>query len=247
MGKTLQIISLMLLVASCANSHKTQLEEKVHVIRTIPFSEGTSIQIEFEKGVEYYNPLIVFWIEDTLGNYIETVYASQSIATGTFKFGDHDGKNWKPGERRRAAALPYWGHKRGIKAPDGLYLPTPQSPLPDGITGATPSNSFIILTTVNSIIDKFNLFMEINQTWDWNQYWHNNRFPNDDDYLSSCQPALVYAAEININSPNSQFTLHPIGHSHHSGKTGELFKDLTSITTALNIVGKVTVTIKELD
>jgi hypothetical protein len=247
MNKIFIIIGMVLFLASCANSHKTQLEEKIHVIRTSPFSEGISIQIDFEKGSEFYNPLIVFWIEDTLGNYIETVFASQSIATGTFRFGVHDGKNWKSGERRRAGALPYWGYKRGIKAPDGLYLPTPQSPLPDAITGATPTGNFVIKSNIDASLQKFKLFMEINQTWDWNHYWHNNRFPNDDDYMHSCQPALVYMAEVNALSSESPFTLKPIGHSHYSGKTGELFNDLSTITSALNIVGKLTVTIKELD
>jgi hypothetical protein len=86
--------------------------------------------------------------------------------------------------------------------------------------------------------------MEINQTWDWNQYWHNNRFPDDEEYKTSCQPALIYMAEVNLSNTKQPIELKPIGHSHPSGKTGEIFSDISTLTTALNIVQKVFVTIE---
>lgn len=89
--------------------------------------------------------------------------------------------------------------------------------------------------------------MEINQTWDWNNYWHNNRFPDDEEYKTSCQPALVYMAEIDLNSSVNIFEFKPIGHSHYSGKSGELFTDISTFTTALKITNKVTVALKGLD
>jgi hypothetical protein len=176
------------------------------------------------------------------GNYIETIYASQSIATGVFRFGVNEKGKWMPGERRRSAALPYWGHKRGFLAPDGLYLPTPQNPIPDAITGATPRNNFVIHTRIKPELQKFKIMMEINQTWDWNNHWHNNLHPDDEEYKTSCQPALVYMAQVDLSNPDSVFELKPIGHSHYSGKTGELYPDLSTFTTALEIVNRVTIT-----
>ena len=38
--------------------------------------------------------------------------------------------------------------------------------------------------------------MEINQNWDWNEYWTNDKYPDDENYKMSCQPALVYEAVI---------------------------------------------------
>lgn len=247
--KTLKIASLILLIAlsGCVNSPKTQPQEKTDIIITQPFPNGISININFEKGEEFYHPLIVFWIEDDEGRYIETLYASQSIATGTFMYGVADGKKWKSGERRRQAALPYWGHRRGVKAPDGLFLPTPQNPLPDAITGATPTNNFTISTTANAETEYMKVFMEINQTWDWNHYWHNNLYPNDDEYKTSCQPALVYMARVKISENGLTYEMLPIGHSHPSGKTGELFPDISKHTTALKIAKRITVTVGKLD
>ena len=234
--------AIAITLASCSGTTKPQLEDKPETLRTQPFEDGNPIQIQFQKGKDFYHPLIVFWIEDVEGNFIETIYASQSIATGTFRFGKSEGKNWKPGERRRPAALPYWGHRRGIKAPDGLYLPTPQKPLPDAVTGATPKTNFTIKSFVKSDLVRFKIFMEINQTWDWNQYWHNNRYPDDDEYKTSCQPALVYMAEVDMLNPEQTYELKPIGHSHPSGSSGELFPDISTFTTALNIAQRVVVT-----
>jgi hypothetical protein len=241
MNRIIIVLLTALIAASCASTTKPKVEEQPQVLRTNPFDNGIPIIIEVEKGSHFYYPLMVFWIEDTEGNYIETIYASKSIATGTFRFGASEGKKWKSGERRRPAALPYWGHKRGFQAPDGLFLPTPQRPLPDAITGATPTSNFTLQTSVRSDMDKVRIYMEINQTWDWNQYWHNNRFPDDDEYKTSCQPALVYMVEVDFKSDKISWDMIPIGHSHPSGKTGELFKDISNHTTALQIVEKITV------
>jgi hypothetical protein len=83
--------------------------------------------------------------------------------------------------------------------------------------------------------------MEINQTWDWNQYWHNNKFPDDEEYKTSCQPALVYMVEVDLRSDKTNWVMVPIGHSHPSGKTGELFADYSNHTTALQIAERITV------
>jgi hypothetical protein len=60
----------------------------------------------------------------------------------------------------------------------------------------------------------------------------------------SCQPALVYEADINHGSPNESYTLNPVGHSHYSGKTGELFRDLSTLITALHIADSIVVKVK---
>ena len=87
--------------------------------------------------------------------------------------------------------------------------------------------------------------LEINQTWDFNEYWTNNKFPDKEAYKRSCQPALVYSTKINLNNKQSVYILKPIGHSHYAGETGELFKNLSTITTALQIAQEITVRIIE--
>ncbi len=215
-------------------------------LTTLEEADGHQLEIIFEPGRRHNHPLMAFWIEDTSGVYIQSLYVSQSIAEGYFRHGDATSGRWQPGPLRRPAALPYWGHKRGVKAPDGYYLPTQESPMPDAVTGPTPKAAFILHTATRHEEPRiFNLFMEINQSWDWNQHWHNNKYPEDLHYKTSSQPALVYQVTIDMDDLQDEYIMQPIGHSHWSGASGELFEDLGTITTALDIAKEVKVIVKE--
>ena len=94
-------------------------------------------------------------------------------------------------------------------------------------------------------LERFNVLFEINQTWDWNEYWTNNKYPDDEEYKTSCQPALVYSVDIDLDSPQETYEMKAIGRSHHSGASGELFSDLETLTTALHIAEQIVVRIQE--
>ncbi|MDD3196379.1 MAG: hypothetical protein PHU68_11385 [Paludibacter sp.] len=204
--------------------------------------EGTTLQFHFEKGKRHNHPLIAIWLADEKGNYIQTLYVAESIGKGNFRRVDHSTGKWQAGEIQRPAALPFWGHQRGIKNEFGNYLPTPEAPVVDAYTGATPPGSFDYqLTTEKKLEGRYQLFVEINQSWDWNEFWFNAKFPEDKDYKTSCQPAVIYQAWIDTRSSNRQAELKAIGRSHHSGKDGKLYTDLETLSTALNITKKMTV------
>jgi len=135
--------------------------------------------------------------------------------------------------------------KRNIKADDGLYLPTTDHPIPDAYTGATPKNDFELKTRLDAEgLQIFNVMFEINQSWDWNEYWSNAKYPDDDEYKTSSQPALVYQTKIDLNSGKKKYKMQLVGHSHYSGKNGELFKDISTLTTALEITKEIIVIVK---
>jgi hypothetical protein len=141
-----------------------------------------------------------------------------------------------PGEIRRPAAIPVWSHRRGIKAEDGLYLPTPENPVPDAYTGPTPPQDFVIESRLEDPdLKQFLVFFEINQTWDWNEYWTNNKYPDNEEYKTSCQPALVYKAVINLDNDQREYRMRLVGHSHYAGEDGEIYEDVSTFTTALDI------------
>jgi hypothetical protein len=240
---TLIIMNLffLLLVACSSQREQSRVPEPV-VIETMPSTEGPRLEVHFARGKSFNHPLMAIWVEDMEGNYLQTLYVAQSIAKGVFLHGDASTGRWMPGEIRRPAALPYWGHQRGIQAEDGLYLPSAKSPLPDAVTGATPKGDFVLRTRLNMDIPRsFRLLFEINQTWDWNEYWTNLKFPDDPEYKTSSQPALVYAVAIDRDEGINQWTLQPIGHSHYSGKDGSLTSDLSTLTTALQIAREIVV------
>ena len=238
------LLSVVFLM-SCASQKNFQ--ETVEKISTAPEMINTKLELELTIGKYHNHPSFAIWVEDLDGNYVETLYVTQYFAKGVFGHGEAEKGKWKnePGEVRRPAALPYWSHKRNIKAKDDLFAPAPETAVPDALTGATPKGNFILETGSKMEANKkFKVLFEVNQAWDSNDYWTNGKFPDDLDYKTSLQPALVYEATIEPESMKTEYNFIAIGHSEPSGKTGELFNDLTSITTAKEIFSKILVRIK---
>lgn len=208
-------------------------------------NNGTLISIQFEKGKEHNHPIFAVWLADEAGKYLQTLYVSESIGKGVYNRVDRKTGKWQSGVIQRPATAPYWAHQRNIKNQFGTYMPTPEQPVLDAYTGATPSNSFELkCKTETKLNGRYKVMLELNQTWDWNESWTNNRYPNDKDYKTSSQPALVYEADIDTNNSNVEISMKPIGHSHYSGANGSLTTDLSSITTALKIAKSITVKVQ---
>jgi hypothetical protein len=206
---------------------------------------GTTLTIQFEKGKEHNHPLFAIWLADENGKFIETLYVSQAIGKGVFPRASRKTGAWMAGEIQRPAALPFWAHQRNIINELGTYNPTTKKPEVDGVTGATPQTSFIMKLKSSRILEgKYTIMLELNQSWDWNEYWTNDKFPDDKEYKTSSQPALVYSSIVDTRSGNKTFDLKPLGHSHYSGKDGSLNRDLKTMTTALRIAKNITVTIE---
>lgn len=223
------------------------VSDKIETISTNINGQGISLEIEFTKGKKHNYPSFAIWLQDLEGNYIQTLFVTRYFATGIYGHADAGNNTWsdKSGESLRKAALPYWSYNRGIISRDSLYIPTPENPVPDAYTGATPKGDFILKTKTDQIINgKYRLLMEINQPWDWNEFWKNDKYPNNSDYKSSCQPSLVYAVVIDMNSETNEYYLNPIGHGHFAGEDGELYTDLSRHTTALQIINKIKVEIE---
>lgn len=210
-----------------------------------PNGLGVNLEINFQKGKKHSHASFVIWIEDMDENYIQTIFITKSIGNGVFEHGDSKSGKWMPGEIQRPAALPYWSHKRGLKNKNGYFTPDSETAVADAYTGATPNGDYILSGKTDKILSgKFRLLMEINQAFDWNEFWHNAKYPDDSEYKTSCQPSLIYSVTLDPSLKNTEFHLNPIGHGHFSGKDGKLYTDLSTITTALEIVKKVWVEVK---
>ncbi|MBC7125221.1 MAG: hypothetical protein H5T24_06290 [Bacteroidales bacterium] len=225
------VILSLLVLQGCKPTQQSQSETTIQELATSPFSNGVPAQVVVIGGQEYKYPIIAIWVEDLSGNFIGTLYASQSISTGIFRYGVYDKGKWLPGERNRPAALPRWKNLTASNAPrvnQGA----------DAFSGATPSGSFALKTMLPADIDEFKVYMEVNKPWDFNSYWHNNRFPGDEEYATSGQPALIYEALVSTNSPENRFYFKPVGHSNPSGANGEIIPDIATFTSALKIIEK---------
>lgn len=235
------LLAILFMHSSLFSQENHATEE---IIRTNQSAKGTLLEIEFQKGLEHYHPLMAIWVEDMEGNYVHSLYISRSLAKGIFGHAYYKDGVWQEGEKKVPSALPYWLHQRDLPGPDSLYIPTPDHPIADAFTGATPTGNFILKTVVaDTIGPAFRVLFEVNQSWDWNEYWYNSKYPDNQEYLKSAQPALVYEAVVDLQVKEKPFVMKPIGHSHPYGATGELFEDLSTLTTALEIAEKIEVRI----
>lgn len=231
-------VALSSLLAFCSSPSKTVNPE----IYTDKIDAQHNIHMHGVAGKGHNHPTFVIWQENSEGQIIKTLFITKSYATGIFgheNIGDTAWNN-KPGKSTQPAALPYWTYKKGLI--DGKVLvPTPDHPYVDAFSGATPKADF----SINSIIEKIDntrILMEVNQPWDWNDFWTNDKYPQSESYKHSAQPSVVYA--VNLNYDDTVYYLNPIGHGDPRGLTGKLYTDLSTLTSAKDIFKQLKITLK---
>jgi hypothetical protein len=245
--RQLAMLSLVLFSAILLKAGDNKKKDAVDTLRINLDNRENELTIKVERGPSHNHPTFVFWIEDMYGDFKQTLLVTQYIATGEFAYGPTSDTTWGsgPGQAYRPAALPYWNHKRRTQPEIEKIVPGKNDPIPDAITAATPQGSFVLKTsTAGGKDEKYRLLFEINQTWDWNSFWTNNKFPGNIQYKTSSQPSVVYAVTIDPRSEMEEYWMNPIGHGHYDGSNGNLFTNLSTLSTALEIVKSIQVTVK---
>ncbi|MDD2634815.1 MAG: hypothetical protein PHW82_04885 [Bacteroidales bacterium] len=239
------IISIISLSSLTLNNtdpcKKRKKDNEKEIIKSNINGKGYEIELEFTTGKGHNNPSFALWIENMNEEFIQELFVTQAVATGVYRYGDSSTGKWEAGQKMYKATLPYFIHKRSKNA----KIPTTEKPIIDAYTGATPQSDFILKSKTDAKINsKFRLILEINQAWDTNNYWHNAKYPNEKEYRNSCQPSLIYAVTIDPNNLMDEYTLNPIGHGHYAGHDGKLYTDISTFTTALNIMKSIKITVK---
>jgi hypothetical protein len=239
---TTKKIIIMLITAtifgSCAtteNSNRlTIYKDKIEI------NTETKVQYEFFKGKGFNHPTFVIWKEDMEGNYLETVFITESYASGIFGYEMIGDTSWvnRRGPSFQPAALPYWTYKKG-ELKNGELIPTPENPYVDAYSGATPEGDFQFHSAIESS-SKYRILIEVNQAWDWNKSWTNNLHPDSEAYKHSAQPSVIYA--VTIDQEHNTYHFNPIGHGDPRGESGKLFTNISTLDTALEIFPIITLT-----
>ncbi len=225
---TILIIALLtLLFYGCKTGSNKPKDLPPTILETKPFTTGIPVIINVIAGQEYKFPIIAIWLESDKGEFLGNLLVSQSIATGIFRYGEYRNGKWHPGERTRPAALPRW--KNLSRRPESHQEV-------DAYTGATPPGTFVLKTILPEEPSQIRVVLEVNRPWDFNNYWHNNRFPNDEEFKTSGQPALIYQAVVDRSTGQTRFELRPVGHSHPSGADATIFESISTFTSALKII-----------
>ena len=252
--QTTPFSDLMDLGASLKAKDSQELNYSEHELIEMNLKKEVQLSFDLRRAEHYWHPQMAIWVEDSLGNYVETLFVSKATAKGlffggrtktNFKSFDEDKKNVKG--YRRVNALPVWSYKRDVKYADGLNVPTRESPLPDAISGATLTDNFNLMTSVN-YAKKFILKLELNVAFDDNEYYSEFDFPDDMVFHNGTgqlgQPSILFKAQIDMEDSKKYYLMELIGHGHRSGQNGSINSDLTKLTTALEIVERIVVGVK---
>ena len=193
-------------------------------------------------GVKKKNaPQIAIWVEDMQGKYLSTVYVTHKAATQSWI-----GSKGNP----RKEALPHW---RWSQAADGVTGATPNGgldikPVADGVTGATPRGSFDVKLCPTTMLKQFVVKIELNHSIDFNDYYPETAKEGEPNYSGgkegSGQPAVVYAATVDLQSGATSFDAVLLGHSSPDGTSGRIYPDVSKLTTALKIVERITINVQ---
>lgn len=236
---------------------------------------GQSVTIELKKGPYFMWPQYAIWLETLSGEFVQPLYVTRSIATNNFTnkvtkkdpnqvFNSHllmgptpiAGSALQGSEdpdskdtRMRPESLPVFLHQLAAKSSNGYFVPTDNRLEVDGFSGATMTDNFIYTITLpETLRGQYRLRLEINHSFDFNKYYSSDRFPDDEIYSGdgfSAQPSVIYESVIDFDQPDNLNQMALIGHGHHSGKDGAIYPDTSNLTTALALVDRVLVSIKD--
>ncbi|MBF2755134.1 MAG: hypothetical protein ISN29_07750 [Gammaproteobacteria bacterium AqS3] len=182
-------------------------------------------------------PQMALWVEDGEGRFLKTLYLTSKAADSSYQSVDI----FSDEIVRRPEALPIWSHRRGVRAADGLFMPLPDQPAGDATTAATPVADYELSSVLPEGAGELTLYMEVNRSFDFNEFWHRDKFPDDPVYTgggNSGQPSLLYSLRLGALGGE---TLHRfarmdlIGRGHHSGADGEVYP-LEGFSTALQLI-----------
>ncbi|MBK7094768.1 MAG: hypothetical protein IPH57_06915 [Saprospiraceae bacterium] len=235
----LTIFTASIFINSC---NVTKSTSEIVVYSDNKDQNSEKLAISLIKGKGFNHPTYVIWMEDECGKYIKTLFVTKSYASGIFGHQMVGDSVWlkTSGVSYQPAALPYWTFRKGL-INGKSYIPDPNNPFVDAFTGATPKSDFRFETNKSGNSGEYRILLEVNQAWDWNQYWTNNKFPDSPAYKHSAQPSVIY--EVSVNNENTEFYLNPIGHGDPKGETGTLYSNLGSLTSAKEIFSSVKVEI----
>jgi hypothetical protein len=177
-------------------------------------------------------PQMAVWAESIDGTFLGTVFVTHRGATGEWRRapGDATLKN----RIRRDEALPVWTHRRQVQGGSEI----------DGVTRATPKESFTVETSVPGDSGRVVIFLEVNSSTDFNDAYPVDAAAGEPGYSGgewgSGQPSLIYRAEMDRSGTTGPRSFQLTGHGSPDGTDGLVYPDMSGITTARDILHSVT-------
>ena len=96
--------------------------------------------------------------------------------------------------------------------------------------------------------DRFVVKVEVNHSTDFNETYPESAKEGEPGYSGgrhgSGQPAVVYAADVDLSSGSEEFEAVLVGHSSPDGSSGGIDPDISGLTSALRIVERITIRVR---
>ncbi len=195
-------------------------------------------------------PQMAFWLEDLDGNFKATLYITRKSAVK-----DWPDQSYTEGisDSKRQKALPIWTYKHiraGIQHIETCSLchdrvkssnkSIANEPQLDAFTAATPMGSFIREVNIPPGLEpgRYVVCAEVNNAIDYNDRYQAD-LPEEFNRSNgiSGQPSLFLSGFVTTGGKETIAVLKLAGHGHPAGLDGNVYSDMSGITTAMNIIG----------
>ncbi len=220
------VLIIAMVVGSCSaeqqENYSCQSTPAIFMSESHAGGANLEIDVKLNAGTFSTPPSFALWAEFPNGA-TETIYVTCKAAAGS----------WDSGEQRDG--LPIWNDKRIIEG-----LPDSGSEL-DAITCATPTKP--IFTIHFELPDEFFgdtiwLNLEANLTGDFNEYYPPNLGENG-------QPSVIWNTGFILTETDFDHfrPARVIGRSHPTGADAKIYADRRGITTALDLINGIDLTV----
>ncbi|WP_455383517.1 hypothetical protein [Salinispira pacifica] len=243
-GAAVLMLMLGATLLGCGNSKQVAELKTQEVAVTSGDSRPVDIVVRVGKGWNHRfrfggilpvkaPPQLAIWTESQAGVYSDTLFVTQKFAK----------QRWGGGpttETFRIEALPVWTHRYRAAGNAG---PTQSSPLPDAVTGPTPTGSFRLRASVPSRERLVRFVVEVNLAYDNNDSFPENASAAHPGFNGvSGQPSVIYSGIVDVTKPG-EYELVPTGHGHPAGADGRIYAGSENLTTVRELIASCTVTV----
>jgi len=180
---------------------------------------------------------MAIWLVNEQGVFVDTVYVTRKVAKkGLGNRGGEIDDKWGGS---RLSVLPVWAHKRGFDYGGGNFYPKKSRPLADAISSATPkAGEFVWFWQPKENLKpgKYYYYIEVNKSFDDNEH-HNYSWYRG-------QPSVIWQGILLVGNQISESKAKIIGHGHVAGSDGDINPDLSTLTTAIELIEKAETTFR---
>jgi hypothetical protein len=191
-------------------------------------TDNVQMEITFRIFLNEKNCQMAVWLVNEEGVFVDTVYVTRKVAgKGLGNRGGGIDDKWGGS---RLSVLPVWAHQRGVDYGGGNFYPTKEKPLVDAMSSATPKAGEFVWLWHQKILKpgKYYYYIEVNKSFDDNEQ-HNYSWYRG-------QPSVVWRGDLLVGDQISESKAGIIGHGHAAGIDGSINPDLSTLTTALDLI-----------